>query len=430
MPENASVFRATQLGVEVTKGVLVPANRRLLSTGFTITPVIPVDPFRAAGSKANTTATGQKEHTEGDIEGRLSFRDMVYLLSGVTEAATIATPSGATNTRRWTFNSNNFAVDDYVTYTVETGPQASAFGERATYGLISSLGISLGRDKADVSGSVMAQKLTDGITVTASPTDINPAPVSPNLVDVFLGSSLVNEVQTVTLGGPSAGTFLLTLTNPFTGVTAQTAAIAFNAASSAVQSALEALSIVQVGDVTVSGAAGGPYTVTFTGRFAGINVAVLVGDFTGLTGGAPVIATTTPGGMTKLARCLEFDWNVDGRFSPIFTLCASDPSFSAEVERPMDLTARILLEHDSASTGFVANLRNLDTLYCRMVANGTLIEADFPFRIDLLFAFKFGETTRSDQDDIWAAEYNLIPLYDSTIGGWSRWIIDTDLTAL
>ncbi|MFE7799007.1 hypothetical protein [Nocardia sp. NPDC057440] len=62
---------------------------------------------------------------------------------------------------------------------------------------------------------------------------------------------------TVTIGGsPTGGTFTLS----FGGQT--TAGIAYNAAASAVDSALELLSSVGTGNATVTGSAGGPYTVT------------------------------------------------------------------------------------------------------------------------------------------------------------------------
>lgn len=60
----------------------------------------------------------------------------------------------------------------------------------------------------------------------------------------------------VTIGGnPTGGTFTLS----FGGQT--TDPIAFNATAAAVQAALEALSTLDAGDVTVTGTAGGPYTV-------------------------------------------------------------------------------------------------------------------------------------------------------------------------
>ena len=102
-----------------------------------------------------------------------------------------------------------------------------------------------------------------------------------------------NEIQTVTItGSPTGGTFTLT----FMGAT--TSAIAYNAASSAVQTALQALATIGSGNATVTGSAGGPYTVTFTGALAEQNVPMLTGSGAGLTGGSSPsvsIAATTEG---------------------------------------------------------------------------------------------------------------------------------------
>ncbi|GHJ34340.1 hypothetical protein ACFV4E_22365 [Streptomyces hygroscopicus] len=106
-------------------------------------------------------------------------------------------------------------------------------------------------------------------------------------------AAVTNEVQTVTItGGPTGGTFTLT----FSGQT--TAAIAYNATAAAVQTALEGLSNVNPGDMTVTGNAGGPYTVTFGGQYLGDNVAQMTatGSFTGGTSPAVTVTTTTAGG--------------------------------------------------------------------------------------------------------------------------------------
>ncbi len=74
---------------------------------------------------------------------------------------------------------------------------------------------------------------------------------------------LVDNLQTVTItGSPTGGTFTLS----YKGQT--TSAIAYNAAASAVQTALQALSTIGSGNATVSGSAGGPYTVAFVGALA------------------------------------------------------------------------------------------------------------------------------------------------------------------
>jgi hypothetical protein len=106
----------------------------------------------------------------------------------------------------------------------------------------------------------------------------------------------VSEVQTATItGAPTGGTFTLTLEGE------TTAAIAYNATAAAVQTALEGLSNLAPGDVTVTGAAGGPYTITFGGARAGADVPQMTASGAGLTGGtspAVGVATTTAGGAT------------------------------------------------------------------------------------------------------------------------------------
>lgn len=105
-----------------------------------------------------------------------------------------------------------------------------------------------------------------------------------------------NEVQTVTVTGtPTSGTYTLT----FSGQT--TAGIPFNATAAQVQTALEALSNIEVGDVTVTG---GPHpgtaiVVTFKGQYIGTDVAALVKNASGLGGGTSpdvTVSTTTAGG--------------------------------------------------------------------------------------------------------------------------------------
>lgn len=128
-----------------------------------------------------------------------------------------------------------------------------------------------------------------------------------SLLDVFAGTNIVddgdrtNEVQTVTItGGPTGGTFTLS----FGGQT--TAPIAHDALASDVAAALVALSTVG-NNVTVTGAAGGPYTVTFVRSLGGMDVDQLVASasFTGGTAPAIAVATTTAGGTASFVRAVK-----------------------------------------------------------------------------------------------------------------------------
>lgn len=106
-----------------------------------------------------------------------------------------------------------------------------------------------------------------------------------------------SEVQTITItGAPTGGTFSLT----YDGQT--TAALAYNATTAAVQTALQGLSSIGSGNATVTGTAGSSYVVTFTGTLANQNVPtiVAVGTFTGGTSPAISVATTTGGAAGSL----------------------------------------------------------------------------------------------------------------------------------
>lgn len=102
-----------------------------------------------------------------------------------------------------------------------------------------------------------------------------------------------NEVQTITLGGATGGSFTIT----FSGQT--TAAIPWNSSatgSTSVQKALKALSNVGAGDISVSGPIGGPYVLTFGGAYAFTDVpAVTVTDSLTPTAATIIVTTTQEG---------------------------------------------------------------------------------------------------------------------------------------
>lgn len=117
----------------------------------------------------------------------------------------------------------------------------------------------------------------------------------PNVLEFMIGGEVIStgaavaEVQTVTItGSPTGGTFTLT----FDGET--TANIDFDATNAEVDTALEALSNIGVGEVTVTGGPGPgtPWVVTFSSSLG--NVPQMTADGSGLTGGSsPAVAVTT-----------------------------------------------------------------------------------------------------------------------------------------
>lgn len=88
-------------------------------------------------------------------------------------------------------------------------------------------------------------------------------------------SQLVPVGALVTLGSQASGNFTLTYGGQTTGN------IAYNAAASAVQTALEGLSSIGSGNVSVSGNNGGPYTIRMIGALGGATGS-FTANFTGL----------------------------------------------------------------------------------------------------------------------------------------------------
>lgn len=115
-----------------------------------------------------------------------------------------------------------------------------------------------------------------GINVVTDPDDYED-PESTFSLKRAVKLTLGDLTYTVTLGSPSAGNFTLTLGGLTTGN------IAYNATAATVKTALVALDDGYTTDnVTVTGSAGGPYTVTVPGT--------LTGSGTGLTGGTFSVA--------------------------------------------------------------------------------------------------------------------------------------------
>jgi hypothetical protein len=122
-----------------------------------------------------------------------------------------------------------------------------------------------------------------GITSVQSGVDIN------THTGTIANRSTTNEMVRLTItGNPGGGTFTVT----FGGQTT-TPALAYNVAAADMQTALRALSSIGGANVTVTGSAGGPYTLEFIGTLAATDVGPVTADGAGLTGGVTPDVTVT-----------------------------------------------------------------------------------------------------------------------------------------
>lgn len=140
-------------------------------------------------------------------------------------------------------------------------------------------------DWATVTAEVSDRTLADGTIIKAGAKGID--------LGTVLCAKETQEVQTITVGGsPTGGTYTVT------GNGNTSAAIAFDAAASAVQTAVRALG-GSYAQVLVTGSAGGPYTLTFpVGSGNVVQLALGTNSLTGGTAPAPAFATSTAGDAT------------------------------------------------------------------------------------------------------------------------------------
>lgn len=422
--ERATAFEGSQWGPETTPGVGVAALKRLLCTGVTFAPNIPVEPYVPLGSKVATTATKQKEWTEGDLDGRACFNDFCYLFAGALCLPTITTPGGATLTRRWNFKPKTWAPDAVQTFSIEKG--SPAYAERALSAYIDSLTVRFSQEDAAVSGSILAQEI-----------DYN----------AYLSTS---EVQRVSLGGATGGTFTLAF-----GANT-TAALAWNISAAALLTALTGLASIGVGNVLVTLVSAGLYEIKFINTLGQQNVASLVIDATLLTGGgATAVTTPTAGvapteipempmdtdrvsiwtgadvaGLARLRRVSEIEWAISDRFTGQFTLDDEEPSFSAVVEKVPSISAQVTMQRNDDAKALIGYLRAKTTRVWRIQVLGPDVEVGFPHRMTITFPEKTRDPRHGSAQDAETGQFELFNVHDSAFGGWVEVEIDCALTSL
>lgn len=144
----------------------------------------------------------------------------------------------------------------------------------------------------------------DGKPFTVTTSTTNGGVLAVSVTVETEGIAATNEKQLVTLAGPpSGGTFTLT----FDGQT--TATIDYDASAATVDAALEALSNIAAGDVTVTGNAGGPWTVEFLQAFAATDVPLMTGDGSSLTGSGSITGATTTQGSPGTNEVQRLSFN-------------------------------------------------------------------------------------------------------------------------
>lgn len=183
MAERSSLTQGVQVGTESTPGTSVAANKKFISIGIDGAIKSEMNRFRPMGQKFASVVTPGKEWLEAKIEGVGSYSELTWMFASVLKdpgsPATVDT-SG----RTWTYSPAAASEDTVKTFTVEAGGAVRA--HKWAYGLVTDLELTFNRSGVDVAGTMIGQRITDGITLTASPTTPPEVEILPTDVNVWV----------------------------------------------------------------------------------------------------------------------------------------------------------------------------------------------------------------------------------------------------
>lgn len=417
MATRHTVRQFPRIAKETTPGTAVAANRRLKGMNLTLNEQVDFGEHRPAGEKLTSEHPVLAEHAEGSIEeAELNYDEIGIPLSSVIAKPVTSNP--ATGVYEHIFQPNRLLKDDIQTFSYECG-EVGENGEKANFLFFNSLDFGFGNRENRMGGTVMARQLLGGQTL------------SPG----------TNEQQTITFSAsPTGGTLKLR----FRG--AESAAITGSGSmASAIETALEALSPIGSGGVSVSGS-GTSYTVTFQGDLAGLQLDALEVADNSLTPSATItIAEGTAGGFAEhsiipclpahwqafladsygdlaagqIALCFEAGFSISGRAQQVW---AADRSAGtgplAIAEQPLDVSMTLNGETNGEINDLFTKARANQTVFARIGAEGPLItgtstnhslEIDGPFKVVSIDPY-------GDEQGVYAKGFGLKPVFDADLG--------------
>lgn len=416
MPTPREVVRQqTLIGLESSLGGGATADVRLRHMRIQPQPATEYLTNRPGGEKLQNHHALLKEHAVGPIDGIPTYDEMGWPLAGViAKPATSVLSAGAAF--RHVFVWNNRARDDIATFECQYGDVFSR-AHSVVGMIIQSFGLGIRQDGVDVTGSILAKKIEDGIAM----------------------SSGAATVQTLTQSG--LGTFTLR----FNGYETAALTAGGTLTASDIQTALRNLAPINSStQLTVTGVDGGPFTITFgnnaNGPFKGFPQPIL--EYRVLTG-APTVAVsmTTVGGHVEypgellLPRHIEFfltdtladiasekvsdafvtNFNVGNRATPVYNLDRAEASWFTYAEPGnMEVNFELMVHADSNGMAFLPQGRSDALLFLRLLATGSNIGAtSFPHRLQIDCPVKVSNVGPfGENQELYAFEYQLAGAFD------------------
>lgn len=190
MADRFIVSEVQQIGIESSPGSAAVPTVRFQGLNVEIDTSMEFDEFKPSGQLPQSIVAPRQEWSAGALSGYPTYTEIAYPLANVLGAATITTPSGATDARRWLWEPDESTPWTPKTWTLRRGVSGDT-AEEAAYLLLSGFGLTFSRTAApEISGDLFARRLdyTASLAATGVGTHTN-VPILPVQGDVYLDSA-------------------------------------------------------------------------------------------------------------------------------------------------------------------------------------------------------------------------------------------------
>jgi hypothetical protein len=174
---RSQVHQRLQMGLEITPGTPVAANKRLMMMYGMPRPRTPVTVHRPANNRFNMEDSRHHEFSELPFTSALGFNDLLFPLNAIFGA-------GVSNVWKMSPDDATFPK----TFTIQHGSASGA--EALAFAFCRDLSFRFSLTEASFSGSFTGRKLDEAAVMTASPTEVPRAANDYFSFDVYMGDAV------------------------------------------------------------------------------------------------------------------------------------------------------------------------------------------------------------------------------------------------
>lgn len=181
MATRASVVQQVQIGLESTSGTSVPAGKLLEALDVQMAPKVTAKEFRPQGRKYASQVLLEQEWAESKYSGIADFQSLAYVLSCF--GAPVVTTVFTTATQR-IYTPVLTGLNTQQSFTVQKG--SAVYAEQMSYALFNSFNLKIDRKELTISGDILSQTISEGVSMTATPTVVAAVPILGNMANIYL----------------------------------------------------------------------------------------------------------------------------------------------------------------------------------------------------------------------------------------------------